>query len=126
HVLAFAAACAGCNGNWSGEAPPTAPAQPAGPRFGAIAYSPSTNKNGVSFGQPTQQVAEWAAVPNGGAQDGRGQLWVSQRCGAMAVGATRVPSAAPGKTREEAELRAMNDCAKKQAGCQVQRWVCSR
>jgi hypothetical protein len=116
---------AGC-ANWSGEAPRPAPAQPPAPRFGAIAFSPTTGRNGASWGQPTQQAAEWAAVQNCAAPDCQPKLWVNQMCGAMAFGQTREVSTAGGKTREEAELGAMTACAQKQAGCRVVRWVCSR
>jgi hypothetical protein len=124
-VLALGLGFAGC-ANWSGEAPPPASAQPPPPRFGAIAYSPTTGRQGVSFGQPTQQVAEWGAVQSCGAPDCQAKIWVNQMCAAMALGQAHVPSTGGGKTREEAELYAMNDCAQKQAGCRVVRWVCSR
>jgi hypothetical protein len=80
----------------------------------------------VSFNQPTQQVAEWAAVQQCGAPDCQAKLWVNHMCGAMAIGQQRTPSTGGGKTKEEAELRAMNDCSQRQAGCRVTRWLCSR
>jgi hypothetical protein len=123
--LLLALGLAGC-ANWSGDAPRPAPPQPPPPKFGAIAYSQTTGHVGVSYGQPTQQVAEWGAVQGCGAPDCQAKIWVNQMCAAMAIGQTRIPSTGGGKTKEEAELHAMTDCAQKQAGCRVVRWVCSR
>jgi hypothetical protein len=85
------------------------------PRFGAIAYSITANKSGLSYGYPTQGEAERKAVSaclkeTNGATDCKAYVWFDNRCGAIASGDDDVVQLGVGMNESAAVNAALSSC----------------
>ena len=102
-----------------------------GERFGAIAYSEGTRKHGFSYGQPSRQAAEQAALGHcrefGGDADCRVEVWFKNSCGALAVSGRGAYGTAWAHTTAQAERQALDYCNERATvPCRIDRTVCSR
>jgi hypothetical protein len=100
-----------------------------GDNFGAIAYSPSTDKFGYSFDYPSQSEAEGRALREcrkvGGAEDCESVLWFKNVCGALATDGKGAYGADWAGTTKKAEAQAMDYCrANTKGACTVQKSFC--
>lgn len=105
--------------------PPAPPAQTTGGIYGAIAYSPSTQKIGFSWRYPTQAEAEQTARQFCEADDCKIATWFGDNCGALATG----PQGWGGDYGPDvatARAKAIQRCSQYSSNCRVVRWVCSK
>lgn len=95
--------------------------------FGAIAYSPSTQKAGYSSGHRSRVAAFSAAEAFCGAPDCRTVVWVNSGCAAVSTSSeTQSLGWAYAKTRDRA-IHFANYACRQHGGldCDMRAWVCS-
>jgi serine/threonine-protein kinase len=96
-----------------------------GDSFGAIAYSRSTGAHGYSHRFGSQAQAERRAVSECGKSDCEVLAWFNNgACGALATNGKGTYGGAWGRTREEAERKALANCSDRE-GCTIKRLICS-
>jgi len=109
-------------------APADAAKQSAVPnRFGAIAYHRGTQSWGVSFNTPRARDASVEALKQCGHPNCEVVQKFKNGCAALADG-PKVPAAASGATRDEAETKALGRCGKlnNAASCNLVAWACTK
>jgi len=92
--------------------------------YGAITYSPSTERTGHSNDCSTQDLAEDQAIRKCGESDCKSLLWFREACGALAVGDNGWGHAWAG-SRGEAEILATGYCHDRTNNCKVKCWACT-
>ena|SRR3989338_4382194 len=95
--------------------------------FGAIAYSPATQKAGYSSGHRSRTAASAAAEAFCGAPDCRMVVWVNSGCAAISTSReTHSLGWAYAKTRDRA-IHFANYACRQHGGldCDMRAWVCS-
>jgi hypothetical protein len=100
--------------------------------YGAIAYSPTTKRWGVSYGKDAQNYAARDATRRCGGQDCAPVVWTRSGCAAVAVDdESTAVFWGINTTKKGAAENAMTACAKAGVGtdaaeCQPVAWVCSQ
>lgn len=100
--------------------------EPYYPTYGAIAYSKTTKRVGISYNHSTRADAEKDAVGYCGEEDCKPTVWVAGGCGALAGSAEGQLGYAYAADKYYAQSYAMRGC--KQGGtkdCKQVAWVCS-
>ena len=93
-------------------------------RWGAIAYSTATGRYGLTYDFPTQAKAINASVVKCGARDCKAVVWFVNSCGAFAKG-SGASGWGIGRTRADAEEKALAECRKHGGACRVVAWACT-
>lgn len=95
--------------------------------FGAISYSTTTTRWGISWNQPTLGNAEYVARANCGAYDCRTAVWVQTGCAALSTGFSRpwIYGYAYATNRWTAERLAIVNCSRADVGCRTISSICS-
>lgn len=98
--------------------------------FGAIAYSPSTDAYGYSYGQTSQGQAEDYAMSECRRAGGSGgceiAIWFKNACGALAADGKGAYGTDWAETKAEAESKAIDYCRRYTSEtCEIRRTVCS-
>ena len=93
-------------------------------KWGAIAYSKSTGRYGLTHDYSTQAKAINSAVERCHVNDCQAVVWFTDSCGAFAKGSSAYGWGI-GNSRADAEEKALADCRKRGGGCRVAAWSCT-
>ena len=94
-------------------------------KYGAIAYSGSSDRCGVSFNLRSRADAEKRAISECGESDCEVKVWFRNGCGALATGSDGSIGWAWSGNKAGAEKNALHECGKRSGGCRVRCWACS-
>ena len=95
---------------------------------GAIAFSQTTGATGWSYDFGTRGAAENRAIQECSKHGGgcRVATWFKNGCGALAIGDGNAYGGSWGRTRFEAESKALKLCSAEARNCAIKRWVCTK